>query len=217
MAIGIVEVFLMGITKIEEKQVEGKSSSFGECFSLLKDKTMLLFFIRIMCHVGIDVGTNVTAPKLLIEGFNMSIEDAGYATSVYFMFRTIGCFSGAFLLAIMPAKRIFTISIAMLIVASASLFFLHNQMLMYACIALIGLGNSDVFPIIMSQALLNKPDNKNEVSGLLIMGLCGGALFPLLMGLTTDIMQSQSGALIILSICIVYLLFVISKLKVINK
>lgn len=213
MAIAIIAVAMLGLTKVEEKQAEDKSSTFGECFSLLSDKTMLLFFIGIMCHVGIDVGTNVTAPKLLIERLGMTIEDAGYATSVYFMFRTIGCFAGAFLLAIMPAKRIFAISIAMLIVAVVSLFFLHNQMMMYACIALIGLGNSNVFPIIMSQALLNKPDKKNEVSGLLIMGLCGGALFPLLMGLATDTMQSQSGALVILSVCVVYLLFVISKLR----
>lgn len=169
-----------------------------------------------MCHVGIDVGTNVTAPKLLMEHLEMPISEAGYATSIYFMFRTIGCFLGAFILAFIPSKRIFAISILMMVAAAAGLFFSHDKIIMYTCIALIGLGNSNVFPIIMSQALLRNQDKQNEVSGLLIMGLCGGALFPLLMGLATDMVGSQSGALIIISTCVAYLLFVITQLKTIK-
>ena len=36
---------------------------------------------------------------------------------------------------------------------------------------MIGFGNSNVFSIIFSQALFAMPDKKNEVSGLMIMGL----------------------------------------------
>lgn len=45
-----------------------------------------------MCHVGIDVGTNTTAPKILMERLGMTLADAGFATSLYFIFRTAGCF-----------------------------------------------------------------------------------------------------------------------------
>ncbi|MFV0327186.1 MAG: MFS transporter [Bacteroides xylanisolvens] len=215
-SISVVAVLLLGTTKIEETKDEGNNTTFGECFSLMGDKVMLFFFIGIMCHVGIDVGTNVTAPKLLMEHLEMPISEAGYATSIYFMFRTIGCFLGAFILAFIPSKRIFAISILMMVAAAAGLFFSHDKIIMYTCIALIGLGNSNVFPIIMSQALLRNQDKQNEVSGLLIMGLCGGALFPLLMGLATDMVGSQSGALIIISTCVAYLLFVITQLKTIK-
>lgn len=51
-----------------------------------------------MCHVGIDVGTNTTAPKILMERLGMTLADAGFATSLYFIFRTAGCFLGAFIL-----------------------------------------------------------------------------------------------------------------------
>jgi len=78
-------------TKVEEKNVETKAASFSECFSLLGDKTILLLFLGIMTHVGLDVGINTTAPKLLMERLNISLADAGYATSFYFIFRTAGC------------------------------------------------------------------------------------------------------------------------------
>ena len=41
-----------------------------------------------------------------------------------------------------------------------------SKMMLYIAIALVGYGNSNVFSMIFSQALLAMPDKKNEVSGL---------------------------------------------------
>ena len=57
------------------------------------------------------------------------------------------------------------------------------------------------------------PEKKNEVSGLMIMGLFGGTIFPLLMGVMSDALASQIGALIVLSIGILYLVFLTFKLQ----
>ena len=57
------------------------------------------------------------------------------------------------------------------------------------------------------------PEKKNEVSGLMIMGLFGGTIFPLLMGVMSDALASQIGALIVLSIGIIYLVFLSFKLQ----
>lgn len=214
MVIAIVATGLLGVTKIEEQKEKQASSTFLQCFALLGDKLILMFFIGIMCHVGIDVGTNVTAPKILMERLSLPLEDAGFSTSIYFLFRTIGCLAGAFLLAILPAKRIFVVSVTFMIIAIIGLFLFDTIMPIYVCIALIGLGNSNIFSIILSQALLYRPDKQNEVSGLMIMGLFGGTIFPLLMGLLTDALNSQVGALIVLAIGIFYLLLIISKVKV---
>ena len=70
--------------------------------------------------------------------------------------------------------------------------------MIYICIALIGFGNSNVFSIIFSQALLAMPDKKNEVSGLMIMGLFGGTVFPLLMGVASDAI-GQNGAVAVMT------------------
>ncbi len=56
---------------------------------------------------------------------------------------------------------------------------------------LIGFGNSNVFSIIFAQALLSMPNKQNEVSGLMIMGLFGGTIFPIFMGVASDMLVSQ--------------------------
>lgn len=213
MVFALLAVVSLWVTPIKEESPVGKSSTFAQCFALLGDNLILLSFIGIMCHVGIDVGTNVTAPKLLMERVGMTLAEAGVATSVYFLFRTVGCFSGAFLLAKVPVRTFFAVSIFCMVAAVAGLFFFRTLLPIYICIALIGLGNSNVFSMLFSHALLHLPDRKNEVSGLMIMGLFGGTVFPLLMGITSDWMKSQTGAVMILSIGVIYLLFMIPNMK----
>lgn len=209
----ILAVLTLGVTQITEEK-EDNPSTFAQCFALLGNGMILLSFLGIMCHVGIDVGTNTTAPKLLIERCGLTIEDASYATSVYFFFRTIGCFSGAFILAKLSSKKFFAFSTVLMFLGMGGLFFADTPTTIYICVALIGFGNSNIFPIIFSQALLNKPDKKNEVSGLMIMGLFGGTVFPLLMGIASDRMMAQTGAVIVMMVGVIYLLsftFKISK------
>src|SRR5690554_960040 len=213
MVMAVLATLWLGLTQIKKEDTGGKTSTFLQCFALLGDKTILLSFLGIMCHVGIDVGVNVTAPKILMERLGMPLADAGFATSLYFLFRTIGCFTGAFVLARYSAKKFFAISVALMVLSMAGLFIFNNLTFIYISIALVGLGNSNIFPIILSKAMLYMPEKKNEVSGLMIMGLFGGTVFPLLMGLLSDTMASQTGALIVLTVGVVYLIFLTFKLK----
>ncbi|NDW12140.1 MFS transporter [Bacteroides sp. 214] len=213
MVISVLAIFFLGITSIEEENTATqKSSTFTQCFALLGDKLILLSFLGIVCHVGIDVGTNVTAPKILIERLGVSVHDAVYATSVYFLFRTVGCFSGAFILARFSSKKFFGISAFCMLLGMCGLFFFDTKMMIYACVALIGFGNSNIFPIIFSAALLNKPEKKNEVSGLMIMGLFGGTIFPLIMGIASDAINAQAGAVVVMLTGVIYLLYFIRKI-----
>lgn len=213
MCIALVAVISLGLTSIKEQDAGQESSTFAQCFALLGDKVILMSFIGIMCHVGIDVGINLTAPKLLIERLGMDLADAGFATSIYFLFRTIGCFTGAFVLAKYPVKPFFIISVACMILSVIGLFVFQTLLPIYVCIALIGLGNSNIFPILFSQALLHMPDRKNEVSGLMIMGLFGGTVFPLLMGVASDALATQTGAIGVISLGVLYLALLCPKLK----
>lgn len=209
--IAILAVIALFFTNISEKPVE-HTSSFRESFSLLKDKQILLLFFGIMIHVGIDVGINTTAPKLLIERLGMPLSQAGYATSIYFLFRTLGSFSGAFILAKYSSKKFFNISVIAMVIAIIGLFFVQSVFTIYVCVALIGFGNSNIFSIMFSQALLHLPQRDNEISGLMIMGISGGAIFPLLMGIAADLINSQVGAVIILSLCVIYLIYLSPKI-----
>ena len=214
LVIAVIACVLLGMTHIDESSsVETKSSTFGECFALLADKVVLISFLGIICHVGIDVGLNLTAPKLLMERLDMTLTGAGLATSVYFLFRTIGCFSGAFLLAYFPMKKVFIVSVLMMVSAMIGLFTMQSLAAHYVCIALVGLGNSNIFSMLFTRALLHLPNRKNEVSGLMIMGLFGGTIFPLFMGIVSDWMQSQVGAVAVMSIGVLYLLSIIPAIR----
>ena len=213
MVVAVITILLLGARQIDEEKPEGKPSTFGECFALLGKPFILLCFIGIMCHVGIDVGTNTTAPKILMERLGMGLHDASFATSLYFIFRTAGCFLGAFILSRMSAKIFFGISVAMMALAMVGLSLFHGKEIIYICIGLIGFGNSNVFSIIFSQAIQSMPQRKNEISGLMIMGLFGGTVFPLFMGFLSDAMASQLGAVIVLSVGVLYLMLLCPKLK----
>lgn len=107
MVIAIVAILLLGATSIKEEAPEGKPSTFAECIALLGNPFILLMFVGIMCHVGIDVGTNTTAPKILMERLGMDIHAAAFATSLYFIFRTVGCLTGSLILAHWTPKKFF--------------------------------------------------------------------------------------------------------------
>src|SRR5574344_886446 len=212
MVIGILASLLLASTPIKEQQIESKASSILDCVKLLSRPIVLLSFLGIMCHVGIDVGTNTTAPKILMERLGLTLNEAAFATSLYFIFRTIGCLTGSYFLRVMNHKYFFIISVVMMALSMAGLFFGTSRIILYVAIALVGYGNSNVFSIVYSQALLSVPEKQNEVSGLMIMGLFGGTVFPLLMGLASDAM-GQAGAVAVMAIGVIYLVTYINNVK----
>ena len=209
--ISCLSVAVLGATPIEEERPD-KASGIGECLRLLGRPFILLCFLGIMCHVGIDVGTNTTAPKIIMERLGLPLEDASFATGLYFIFRTAGCFLGAFILRVMSPRLFFGISVLMMAVSMALLFTSHSLTGIYVGIALVGFGNSNIFSIVFSQALIAAPKERNEVSGLMIMGLFGGTIFPLAMGYAADAM-GQAGAIGVMAVGVIYLLLYTLKIS----
>ena len=83
---------------------------------------------------------------------------------------------------------------------------------LYTAIALVGYGNSNIFSICFAKALTSMPEKQNEVSGLMIMGLFGGTVFPLLMGFMSDAF-GQAGAVLVMALGVIYLFTYIKQLK----
>lgn len=214
-AVSLLSISALAATPIEEERPD-KASGIGECIKLLRRPFILLCFIGIMCHVGIDVGTNTTAPKIIMERLSLPLEEAGFATSVYFIFRTAGCFVGAFMLRSVSPRIFFGISVVMMLVAMGMLFVCGSLATIYVALALIGFGNSNIFSVVFSQALLASPAEKNEVSGLMIMGLFGGTIFPLAMGFAADATGQQTGAVAVMTAGVAYLLYYTFKIKTIK-
>jgi fucose permease len=214
MSVGIVATLLLYATEIKEgaeteekaEKPLGVAAQFTNALRLLGNPAVLLCFLAIVCHVGMDVGINITAPKVLMERLGITLETAGFATSLYFIARTAGCLAGGFVMVRMKEWTFLLASIVLMLVALSMLFLGAEQWVLYASIVLLGLANSNPFSIIMARALQAVPDKKNEASGLMIMGLFGGTVFPLLMGAASDSF-GQTGAIAVLALGAFYLLF----------
>ena len=211
MIIGILASIFLLSTPIEEEPAD-KASSVIDCVKLLSRPVILLSFLGIMCHVGIDVGTNTTAPKILMERHEMTLNDAAFATSLYFIFRTIGCLTGSFFLRVISNRLFFIISVVMMALAMIGLGFGTSKTILYVSIALVGYGNSNIFSLVFTQALLSDKSRQNEISGLMIMGLFGGTIFPLFMGIASDAI-GQAGAVAVMALGVIYLFTYISRIK----
>ena len=212
LVIAIATALLLGMMPIEESQSENKPSSVKQCFTLLGTPIVLLSFIGIICHVGIDVGVNTTAPKVLMERLGMTLNEAAFATSLYFIFRTIGSLTGSAILRVMKGRTFFGISLLLLAVGMCLLCFEASKGMLYLAIAIVGLGNSNIFALIYANALTQIPDKQNEVSGLMITGIFGGTVFPLVMGFMSD-RFGQVGAIAVMIIGVLYLFSYLRSVK----
>lgn len=211
--IDVLSFLSLIVVKNEESQQDSSYVSFASCLKLLGKPVVLALFCGILVHVGIDVGTNISAPKLLQERLALPLEEAGLATSFYFIARTVGCFSGTFIMSRYSAASFFRISVVLILVGVVGLLFSTNLYALYTCVGLVGLGNSNVFSIIFANALSTEPQRNDEISGLMIMGVSGGAVFPIIMGLASDAIGSQVGTVIVLVCCTLYLTFLMTRIK----
>lgn len=210
----ISSLWLMATTLPKEQQAPVRNgNSVGATFSLLGDRVILLLFIGILCTVGLDVGMNTLTPKLLIERCGLQDIEAGLGSSVYFFCRTAGAFIGALLLARLSDVRYLRVNLVVMLASLAMLFFAGSYIEIIVAVGVFAFSLSCVFSIVYSLALRRRPDKANEISGLMITGVCGGAIIPPLMGYATESVGSQAGSLIVLSVCAVYLIFCAFNIK----
>ena len=198
-AITLLSALWLMSVRIPEEASEKNSSSMGAAFSLLGDRTILLLFLGIFFVVGVDVGTNTVAPKLLIERCGFGVEQAGYGSSVYFVCRTVGALIGSILLVRISDVAYFRVNMLAALASAVALFFAQGTVAILVLVGLIGFFCSSIFSVIYSSALKKRPEKANEISGLMIMGVFGGAVIPPLMGVMADTLQSQVGSLLVIA------------------
>lgn len=212
-AVTLLATVWLAMSPIKEQLIEKSEITFSRTFSLLKDKYIILFFIGILVLVGVDVGMGVTFPKLLQERCGLPLEKAGMGNSVYFLARTVGAFLGGIVLMKYSAGKFFAASSTLALVSLAGLIFSNNLTMILIFVALFGLGYANLFSIIFSISMQKQPEKTNEVSALLIVGVCGGAIIPPALGVITDSFGTQGAALVTLAVVWVYMIVLIPFLR----
>ena len=222
LVVGIVGYLWLAFDKIDEPAPDAGTTTIGKCFKLLfSDRIVFLCFLGIVAHVGVDVGINAQAPRILMEHTDIALTVATNATMVYFIARMIGCFTGGIVLQKISNKLGMRIC-GVIMTLSAVCFAVFTmtpsnppQWLFWVAVALVGFGNSNVFSLFLSHALMYRPDRQNEISGLMLMGLIGGAIFPPVMGIAADA-AGQFGGILVMAVGCVYVLVVGFAYKVIE-
>ena len=125
-----------------------------------------------------------------------------------------GCFTGGIVLSKI-SNRVGILVCGTIMTASTVCFAIFCSItsnppvaLFWVAVALVGFGNSNVFSLFLSHALMYRPERQNEISGLMLMGLIGGAIFPPIMGALADAMSAQLGAIIVMSVGCIYVLVI---------
>ena len=175
--ITVIGILWLYKSPVTERNTDDKQkSSYLSILQLLKDRHILILFLALFAFVGIDVGLNVYVPDFLQTRCGLPLQQAGLGSSLYFTARIIGS------LMLFPQ----------LYIALTSIF-------------IIGLVCANVFSILLSLALQYRPDKANEISGLMIMAVSGGAIIPLIIGIINDLTGGSTGMYVLL-ICLLSLL-----------
>ena len=206
--ISFLSVLWLGTVKIEETAPSGARASMASAFRLLGNSYILMMVLSIFLVVGIDVGFNYFSGKFLTARFGFEEVTAQSGRSIYFFGRMLGTFAGALILTrLSSAKGLLYSAILSIITILLIMTVPASKAAAWILVFLIGLGVANIFPLVFSLTVQKYPDRSNEISGLMMMAISGGALIPPLMGLVSDSLGAVPGMGILL-LCAAYLLIV---------
>lgn len=184
--ITLLSAVWLWITPFEETIVETEKRSFGSIIALLKNSFLLQCFLSIVLIVGFEIGLMTAVPKYMFERFEMPLEQGGLGCSLYFFARMSGTFIGSILLAKVSSFRFIRWNLFAALLSFILFVALPNVTGSLVALFLLGFFCANVFPIMFSAALQKSPENTDDLSALMIMGVAGGAVLPLIMGGIAD-------------------------------
>ena len=202
--VSILSVLWLGSAKIEERVTEESKTTFASSFKLLGNGFVLLMVLSIFLVVGVDVGFNSNSGQFLIKRFGIDQTAAESGRSIYFLGRMLGTFAGAILLTKISTGKFFMWTSLLGILCLTAIVLVKSSAMAWVLVFLIGLAVANIWPLVFSIVIGRYPGKSNEISGLVMMAISGGAVIPLLVGWVSDISNIALGMTILIA-CMVYL------------
>mgnify|MGYP001822876219 CR=1 FL=1 len=210
--ISLATVLWLSATKIEEGIKSEAPATFSSCIALLTNKFVLTMVVAIFLIVGADVGMNTNIQVFLMKLHGLSLENASYGISIYFTALMISRFAGAILLQFLKPLFFLVTTTILALTGTLLILFSTSELMANVAIFIVGLGAGNLFPLVFSIAMNKMPSRSNEISGLLIMAIVGGAIIPPIMGLISSNL-GIIGSLLVLVFCFAYMLMIPFSLK----
>ncbi|MGD9418270.1 MAG: MFS transporter [Verrucomicrobiota bacterium JB025] len=202
-ALMVVALIWVAVTPVDETKAD-TPPSIGSSLALLKNPVFAMAVLGIFLYVGAEVCMG-TFLKPALAKLGMSDEKAAlWGPSTFFILLTIGRLGAGVVLNFISARACFVGS-AVMGLAGAVLMMLGQPALAIVGVVLAGLGFANIWPMLFSITVEEKPEASNELSGLMCMAISGGAVVPLLMGQMLD-MKLGAMSFVVPAVCFAYLL-----------
>ncbi len=199
MALAFISVAFVNVKETKADEPPSIGSSLG----LLKEPIFLLAVLGIFLYVGAESSMGRFL-KPTLQGFGLDEQTASkYGPTLFFLLLTIGRLLGSAVLSIMTPRTCFRLSAFLGLVGGAALM-LGSKPLSFVGIIAAGLGFANIWPMLFSITVEERPERANELSGLMCMAISGGAVVPLLMGWLFDL-NWKALAFVVPAGCFAYL------------
>ena len=206
----LINLLWFNAIKFEENLDHSKkAASLKSCLSLLKNKYVLMMVMGIFFYVGAEVSMSSGIPILVKERFGITNFGLWVAWALFFLPILIGRFTGGIILRYLKPGLFLLITVIVSIIG-LGMMFTGDQTITFISIVLIGLGFANIFPLIFSITVDKMPERSNELSGLMVTAIVGGAIIPPIMGYVADLTSVLKGFIIPL-LAVVYILIVTLK------
>lgn len=205
--VALVMVFVILFTKMPKVQLKDdeKVGGWQTTLALLKDKTVILFFIGIFAYVGTEQGLANWMSQFLKEYHGMDpLVEGKSAVSLFWGMLTVGCFLGLILLKFLDSKlvlKLFTSGALLCLVVAL----VGPATVSQYAFALSGFCLSVMWSIVFSLALNSMAKHHGTFAGILCTGIAGGAVVSFVVGLLGDIFSLKVG-MMFLFVPLIYIL-----------
>jgi FHS family L-fucose permease-like MFS transporter len=207
----LLVVMILLLTNIDEQVVKEKPATLKSCIGLLKNPYVLLMVIGIFLYVGSEVSMSAKLPNFLEAKFDYDIKEKGLLGTLFFFISLMtGRFLGGVILNWLSPKKFLIFTSLLSILGIAGLFVVPSQILAFVFIFIIGLGFANIFPLIFSMTVDALPERSNEISGLMVTAIIGGAIVPILFGGVADLFGLMAG-FAVPGLCMAYILYIASR------
>lgn len=181
----VVVIALSKFPKVELNSEE-KAGQWATHVQLFKTKKVVLFFIAMICYVGTEQGVANWISQFLFTYHGLDPQKAGADAVAYFWgLMTAGGVLGLLLLKLLDSRMVL-ISFTILAILCFTLGLFGTAGIAVIAFPMVGFFASVMYPVIFSLALNSVEEHHGSFSGILVTGIIGGAIIPLIVGWLGD-------------------------------
>jgi FHS family L-fucose permease-like MFS transporter len=191
----VLMIFIILFSRFPKVELtsDEKPGAFKIYISLFKKKVVLLFFIAMLCYVGTEQGVANWISQFLFAYHGYDPEKRGAETVAYFWgLMTAGGILGLLLVKLMDSRKVLILFTTLALCSLSAALFGSGSTALIA-FPLVGFFASVMYPIIFSLALNSVDEHHGSFSGILVTGIVGGAILPLIIGWLGDHIGLRSG------------------------